>query len=132
MRITTKINSESKEIILSSAYMDSTIPEIPNELDKLADNCCKNNIDLIIGTDSNVHHTLCGSKSPNTRGEMVLDFMVENILSILNRGTHPTFVTSRSETIIDLTLTRGSVYEAVKNWRVTNSITSSDHMQYSI
>lgn len=62
--------------------MDSTIPEIPNELHKLADNCCKNNIDLIIGTDSNAHHTLWGSKSPNTRGEMVLDFMVESNLRI--------------------------------------------------
>ena len=57
----------------------------------------------------------------------MLDFIVEKNLNLQNRGTEPTFVTNRSETIIDLTLTGGNSLDYLKNWRVTNSISLSDH-----
>lgn len=121
------VNGKSKSIIVCSAYFDSTVQEIPCELINLLDHCKTKNLDLILGVDSNAHHVLWGSKKTNNRGDFVTDFIAKNYLDIQNRGTQPTFVTSRCETIIDLTLTRAEVSEYVSNWRVTNFVSGSDH-----
>lgn len=128
------INGKTKDLIVCSTYMDSTVQEIPTQLTNLLNHCKSKNMNLIIGTDSNAHHTLWGSRQSNNRGDLVLDFIVKNDLNIKNRGNKPTFINSRSETIIDLTLTRAEATDMVRNWRVTNDISGSDHMhiQYEI
>lgn len=115
-------------LIVCSAYMDSTIQEVPVELLNLVNHCKARNLDLVLGTDSNAPYVLWGSKSTNNRGELVMDFIIRANLDIKNRGTQPTFVTARSETMIDITLTRSEVSEYLSNWRSTNRVSGSDHM----
>lgn len=47
---------------------------------------------VIIGADANVHHTIRSSSDVNTRGDYMLDFILDFYLVVVNRGLDPTFV----------------------------------------
>ena len=126
IKLQTKINGFSTDLVFCSAYMDGN-SEVPEALRKLTVFCKNQNMNLIIGTDSNAHHTIWGDKQTNRRGEMVLDFIIEANLEIVNRGNHPTFVRQNSGTVIDLTLAKGDILQYITNWRVSNTESMSDH-----
>ncbi|XP_069361095.1 uncharacterized protein [Maniola hyperantus] len=85
-------------------------------------------MDLIISVDSNAsHHNLWGCTANNKRGESLINFLLTTNLTIINMGTEPTFVTSRYQTIIDLTLASTRAADHVKNWRVSDEPSLSDH-----
>ena len=46
---------------------------------------------------------------------------------VKNKGNTATFVTSRAETIIDLTLVSDTIHNAVTDWHVNKSYQFSDH-----
>ena len=119
-------NGETRKVILCSAYFDAN-EDIPIVLLNLMRMCLRENTELLIGTDSNAHHTIWGDKSIDRRGEMVLDFIIENDLEILNRGYTPTFLRQNSGTVIDLTLATKDVVNSIENWRVSNVESLSDH-----
>ena len=64
----------------------------------------KNN-DIIIGMDANAHSEAWGCDDANGRGEKLELFIANYSLSIINRGSTPTFKTSRAQNIIDIMLT---------------------------
>lgn len=45
----------------------------------------------------------------------------------LNVGNEPTFVTSSSQEVLDLTLSSFHIAHLIKNWKVTNKVLTSDH-----
>ena len=49
------------------------------------------NLRLIVGLDTNAHHTACGSTNFNGRGESLHEFLNSMKLEILNQGNEPTF-----------------------------------------
>ncbi|CAK1548758.1 unnamed protein product [Leptosia nina] len=90
------------------------------------------NASFIICGDFNGWHGLWGSKSNNSRGDLIFDFICNNNIIIHNTGNSPTFhtVTHRlpRESIIDLTLTSNCSHIHLNNWSVNNNlIVSSDH-----
>jgi len=126
VKVKSKINMSLKEVVICSAYFDGN-KEIPDKLNNLIEYCSREKLDIIIGTDSNAHHTIWGDKTIDRRGEMVLDFIIESNLEIINRGTTPTFVRQNCETVIDLTLAKGDITENVTQWKVSNEESMSDH-----
>ena len=82
---------------------------------------------MIIGTDSNAHHPLWGMDTHNDRGKTLFDYLFTTNLSLINTGSEPTFVTRRSQTIIDLTLASESVAELITGWHVSKEASCSDH-----
>ncbi|XP_039755951.1 uncharacterized protein LOC120630728 [Pararge aegeria] len=121
------MNATPKPVVLASLYMpiEQQIP--PKELTDLITHCEVNNKDLIISVDSNAHHNLWGSTTNNKRGEQLVSYLLTTNLTILNKGTEPTFVSSRYQTIIDLTLATIEISDQVKNWHVSDEPTLSDH-----
>lgn len=67
--------------------------------------CSGNGTPLILGCDTNSHHTLWGSSDTNQRGIELVEFLASTDLEILNQGTEPTFVTVNRSEVLDVTFT---------------------------
>ena len=63
----------------------------------------------------------------NARGKSLYDYITGNNLSVSNRGCTPTFINSRSQTIVDITLTTWHISSLIQNWHVSDCVTLSDH-----
>ncbi|XP_072392092.1 uncharacterized protein [Diabrotica undecimpunctata] len=48
-------------------------------------------------------------------------------LYILNRGTEPTFINVRSQTVIDIILVTAEISNKIQNWQVSEDTSMSDH-----
>lgn len=55
--------------------------------------CSTNNKQLVLGCDTNSHHTIWGSSDVNGYGEELVEFLATTNLEVVNKGTEPTFVT---------------------------------------
>ena len=88
-------NEEGPErsLVVSSAYLpyDSKDPPPSKELEKLVQYCEDENLYLVVGCDSNAHHSAWGSTNCNSRGEAQVGFLNSSNLEILNQGNEPTF-----------------------------------------
>jgi hypothetical protein len=64
-------------LVISSAYLpyDSEDPPPTKELEDLVHYCKEANLYLIIGCDSNAHHSAWGSINCNDRGEALVEFL---------------------------------------------------------
>ncbi len=60
---------------------------------------------LVIGGDTNAKSKFWFNTTNNTRGDEMIDFMVQENLILLNDSNLPTFLTSYGQSHIDLTLT---------------------------
>ena len=125
--IKTVINS--KTLILASVYMDAEDKSFPpkslNELTKYAKRI---DAPLIVGSDTNSHHTIWGDKKQDKRGEVLLENLSYCGLLWANKGTNPTFVNSRDcHSVIDLTITNNKALDLVKNWYVSDRVSNSGH-----
>lgn len=118
---------DQQPLVLASAYMpgDGDIPS--RELAGLVEHCEASNWDLIISTDCNAHHPLWGSKESNSRGESLTEYLFQTNLTIVNRGTEPTFVSSRYQTIIDITLASQHAAGLIDGWHVSKVPSFADH-----
>jgi hypothetical protein len=105
VRITYIYGRGCEEFIVASAYhpYDSDGSPPTKESRAITDYCHSKKKQLIIGCDSNAHHTLWGSTGTNPRGESFMNFLVSSNLNILNPGNEPTFVVCNRKAVIDLT-----------------------------
>ena len=127
-QVAIKIRVESRELILASSYMDINGPVPPPETTPLAKFALDNKIPLIMGSDTNSHHTLWGNRLCNERGEELLDFLSSFGLSWANKGSTPTFLNSRGHnSVIDLTITNHTGEDMISNWHVSDLFSNSDH-----
>jgi len=126
------VKLENKTIIICSLYLPP-YEEDPIEpiFTNLIDFCSKERLDLIIGTDANAHHIAWGCKDINTRGENLMEFIINKNLNVINVGNTPTFSNRIRNTIIDLTLTNNLSYSSISNWKVLDQDSLSDHSTIS-
>ena len=119
----------TKPLVVCSAYLpyDSKDSHPTRELVELVEYCRDRGLPLIVGCDANAHHLVWGSTDTNSRGTCLLEYLNTTDLEILNRGSTPTFVTSRRQEVIDLTLGTFQLVSDVKNWRVSDEPSLSDH-----
>ena len=108
-------------------YMDITLQNcISQQLINFCDFIEAHNYKAIFMLDSNAHSPLWGNEPINRRGEQVEEFIFGRNLKLLNVGTEPTFVTSRSQTTIDLTLVTSNCKNA-HSWKLWKGLNFSDH-----
>ena len=108
-----------------SMYCDIKHHYLPEEIYKLLRENPEANV--VIGMDSNAHSPMWGCKDTNKRGELVEEFIVLHNLMVCNQGAKPTFVTSRANSIIDLTLCSRGMVGGIKKWKVSEQHQFSDH-----
>jgi len=118
-----------RHIIVASAYLpgDEALPQ--QQLDRLFDFCRTKKMELLVGMDANAHHTMWGSSDINTRGEEVLNLMFTWDLELLNKGNKPTFVTSRRQEVLDITISSIGLSSYITNWQINEEDSLSDHRQ---
>ena len=120
-------NTEVPKLLICSAYLDITNKEVTTDIIPSTNYANTNNIPILIGMDSNCHCQLSGSESNNKRGDILEEFIATNELIVKNVGTKPTFVNTRSQTIIDVTLTSMVLDDYLKDWEVLDQDFFSDH-----
>lgn len=120
----------SKNIIAASAYfpLDGGNPPTP-EVKKLVEYSKRKKIPLMLGVDANSRHQVWGSSDTRDRGEYLLEFILQNDLEILNKGSVGTYRHEglNREEIIDLTISSNDLIPFLKNWHVSLEPSLSDH-----
>ena len=109
-----------RRLVVCSAYLpyDSEDPPPSRELEDLMRYYKNENIQLLVGCDSNAHHTAWGSTNCNGRREARIEFLNTSNLEIFNRGSEPTFCTSVRQEVIDITLGSYGLLDSIINWKV--------------
>lgn len=115
------------EVVICSAYFPYEEESPPRMVEEIVRYCGEQRLPLIMGCDSNSHHTLWGNRDVNRRGEALLEFLNSGELEIANRGAVPTFFNIRSQSVVDLTLCSGTLLTGIKNWRVSSEVSLADH-----
>ena len=115
-------------LMLISAYWDITHREIPIKLTNTIEYCQHNSIPYLCSMDTNAHSTLWGCAQDNPRGMLMEEFIVGMGADILNRGAQPTFINSRSSSIIDITFSDPTLTDRCRNWRLHEAPSQSDHV----
>ena len=121
---------ESGNIVyVGSVYLDILRDPILAAMKTLVIHCRCNRIPLILGIDANAHSTLWGSTTPNNRGRLIEEWIAQEGLFVINRGSSPTFTPSTGvrHTIIDITLGNRWSINWVKDWTVKDTTSFSDH-----
>ncbi|XP_018303555.1 uncharacterized protein [Mycetomoellerius zeteki] len=117
----------TRRLVICSAYFPHGEETPPKELVKLVDLCQKEGLLLVIGCDANAHHTIWESTDTNERGRKLLEYLVTTDLEVLNKGNEPTFCAAGRSEVLDLPLcSRGSVRK-VREWKVSDEPSLSDH-----
>lgn len=93
----------------------------------LVDYCKQGNLPLLIICDANAHNEVCGSSITNRRGSTFLEYLSSTDFDIRNKGDRTTFVTSRRQDVIDITLGSRKLALVIANWHVSSEATLSDH-----
>jgi hypothetical protein len=122
-------NEAERQVVICSAYLpyDSEDPPPTKELKELMRYCEEEHLYLIIGCDSNVHHTVWGSTECNSRGEALMEFIGTSSLEILNQDREPTFCNGYRLEMIDITLGSMGLLENIGSWEVSGEPSLSDH-----
>jgi hypothetical protein len=128
VRITYTYGAGCEELTVASAYLpldsEETLPT--KEVRDVIDYCHSRKKQLIIGYDTNAHHTLWGSTGTNPRRESLMEFLVSLNLNILNHGKKPNFVVCNRKDVTDLTLGGNKTGNLVSNWHVSDEPSLSD------
>ena len=119
--------NKNTQILLASVYMDIT-KDIPTDLiHRSARFAESENLPLMVGVDTNAHHTVWGHRSCNQRGRSLLLSLSSNNLILANKGNTPTFRTKVGNSVIDLTFTNILGSKLLSSWRVDTSNSISGH-----
>lgn len=133
VEVALQLGGKPLNIIVASCYLPSDSTSLPPslELAGLIEHCKQKGVHCIIGCDCNSHHTLWGSNDNNSRGTALAEYLAGSPFHILNRGCEPTFVTSRGQSVIDITLATTDISKFIVNWQVSREETMSDHKAIS-
>ncbi len=82
---------------------------------------------VIIAGDFNAWSTAWGSRRTSHRGRLLLEFLGQTNLTIINSGTQNTFQKGNKGSIIDLMFANDALSRHIK-WTVSDIFTNSDHM----
>jgi hypothetical protein len=115
----TLVDGTHRDVIIGSAYMPYDSEDLPphEEINSLVAYAKDEGLELLLGCDANSHH------------ESLMDFIMRTRLHILNRGKQPTFLDSRRQEVLDITICTGGLVGLMRDWRVSSEPSGSDHRQ---
>jgi hypothetical protein len=116
-----------RSLVLCSAYLPFDSKDLPpeREFEELVRYCEEKTLSLIVGHDSNCHHTVWGSTNCNDRGVALVGFLNSTDLEILNHDNDPTFCNSQRLEVTDI-LGSFALLESIKDWKVSSEPSLSD------
>ncbi|CAK1582710.1 unnamed protein product [Parnassius mnemosyne] len=125
------VKTNTWEMGVISLYLEPDVPIEPY-MDQLKDIVTKlGKMKILIGGDTNAWSPWWGSIKEDKRGETLLGTLNQLDLHILNKGETPTFDTVRGGKIyqshVDITVCSENLLSLVEDWKIDDSVTSSDH-----
>eukprot|EP00116_Pleurobrachia_bachei_P019168 sb/3479430/ len=134
--VTILLKLGNKASILSSIYMGRGMECPPPKFKEIVDYAKINNHALVLGSDVNAHSTAWGSvrfdPEGTTRGEALLDKIIQEDLHISNVNNAITFDNGRWENVIDLTITNNSAVKGLPEWEVVKGTCRTDRVKITI
>lgn len=128
IKTTINVGGGEREILLGSAYLPyDQNPPPTGELKKVVTFAQNKRWEILLGCDANAHHIIWGSSNINTRGELLLQYLIANNIGICNEGNEPTFFNKTREEVIDITMGTPLACNMVTAWQVSDEISHSDH-----
>jgi len=89
--------------------------------------CENENLYLVVGCDSNAHHSVWGRTNCKSRGEALVEFLNSSNLEILNQGNEPTFCSGGRLEVINITLGSFGLLGSIIGWEVSSEPSLLDH-----
>jgi hypothetical protein len=104
-----------RRLVVRSAYLpyDSEERLPSNEPEDLVRYWENENLCLVVGCDSNAHHSAWGNTNCNSRGEALMEFLNYMSFEILNPGNEPTFCSCDRLEVTDITLGLHRILETI-------------------
>lgn len=130
------VAARKDSVILYSCYVSPN--SSPNEFDLFLQNLGDSikrleRQPIIVTGDFHAKHSAWGFKKEDGRGRMLLEWMAQHRLIILNIGTTSTCIRSAGESIVDLSLCSENMVSRIKDWKVHKNLeTLSDHRYITI
>jgi hypothetical protein len=105
-----------------SAYLpyNSEDPPLSREFEDFVHYSEKENLYLVVGCNSNAHHSVWGSTNCNSKGTALMEFLNTANLEILNWGNEPTFCSGGRLEVIDITMGSLRLLESIISWEVSS------------
>ena len=126
---TISVKIEGRDVFLCSLYLD-ILKEVSHPLFlAVIEHCNSHGIPLVIGADTNAHSLLWGSADWNQSGDSLEDIVLTSNLTIVNTGGVSTFVSTRAESVIDVTMINNSALNhlMVSDWVVSMEPSHQTH-----
>lgn len=122
------VQIDSMTIVSCYLTPSDNIVEFRAKLEGIEDEIRSIDGQLIVAGDLNARAIDWGSRTTNSRGNNIIQMAARTGLIVANVGTAPTFRRPGCEgTIPDVTLVSEAVASRVKNWKVLDIYTGSDH-----
>jgi len=106
---------------------NTSLQEFNQFLSRLETDARRKTTEILIAGDFNAWHTAWGARCSNARGEALVDMISSLGMIICNRGNAPTFQRGNTGSIVDITLASHGLSTRMKNWRVSDTTSLSDH-----
>lgn len=127
---------ETESIVIYGCYISPNVDreEFSNYIAMLRADMKKHRKDIVVGGDFNAKSYMWGSKTEDKRGEILVEWLMEEDLVIHNQGDVPTFVRGDSTSYIDLTFSTRGIAKQIRNWRVIEeeNLSLHQHICYDI
>ena len=117
-----KVDVAERRFCFACLPYNSENPLLSKEFGELVC-CCESENLLVMGCDSNAHHTVWDSTNCNDRGGILNSMNLE----ILSQGNDPIFCSGRRLEVIDFTLGSFGLLGSVKSWEVSSEPSLLDH-----
>lgn len=124
-------NGMYRDMTVGSVYMPYNVEDLApqQEAKKLVAYANNKGLELLQGCNANSHQEVWGSTNINHRAESLSGFIMCSKLHILNTGKEPTFLDSRKQKVLDVTLCTDGLTSLVRDWRVSCESSGSDRGQ---
>ncbi|KRG07864.1 uncharacterized protein Dmoj_GI25793 [Drosophila mojavensis] len=119
-----------REVAVVSCYLTPSddISTFQNKLDAIEDLLVDRRQPFIVAGDLNARAVDWGMSSTNSRGRKIMDMAARSGLVVANRGSRPTFHRPGCEgTIPDVTFGSEHIVDRIKDWKILDDFTGSDH-----
>ena len=129
--VTILVKLGTKSVILCSMYMDRELECPPKLLGELAAHAKRNNLKLVIGSDTNAHNTSWGmvtDRIAKNRGDSLLEAIVDLDLHISNVNCPHTYDNGHRKNVLDLTMTNNQALDMIQDWQTIVGKCRSDHV----
>lgn len=120
-----------RELNMICCYISPNISmeDYKNETDSITDLC--NNQETIILGDINAKSPMWGSPVTDRKGEHWMEWISASDIVVLNTGLKPTFVRGNTESFIDVSMATNKIARQVRNWKVLDAETLTEHKYIS-